>query len=137
MRIGTPAVLASASLEAALDIWDMVKIEDVRAQSVLLCEQFIATLEKSCPMLTLGSPRDAAMRGSQVSFHFSDGYAAIQALIARGVVGDFRAPDMMRFGFTPLFIDKTDVEKACEIIADVMQNRLWDKEEYKVRSRVT
>ena len=88
-------------------------------------------------MLKLASPRDATSRGSQVSFHFRDGYAAMQALIARGVVGDFRAPDIMRFGFTPLYIDKDDILAACEIIGDVMQNSLWDKPEYKIKAKVT
>ena len=137
MRIGTPAVLASASLEAALDIWERVDMRDVRAKSIQLSQQFIERLSQSCPMLRLGSPKDPAERGSQVSFHFQDGYAAMQALIDHGVIGDFRAPDMMRFGFTPLFIDEDDVEKACAIIENVMQNELWDRDEYKVKSRVT
>lgn len=88
-------------------------------------------------MMTLASPRDPAQRGSQVSFRFEHGYAAMQALIARGVIGDFRAPDIMRFGFTPLYIDSADVAQAIDIIADVMQNRLWDRPEYKTRSAVT
>ena len=88
-------------------------------------------------MLTLATPRDHAIRGSQVSFRFADGYAAMQALIARGVIGDFRAPDIMRFGFTPLYIDEADVDAAVAIITDVMTNALWDRPEYKTRSKVT
>ncbi|SEQ38079.1 kynureninase [Thalassovita taeanensis] len=137
MRVGTPPVLALAALEAALDIWDLTTMEQVRAQSIALTEQFIAEVEAACPMLELASPRDAAARGSQVSFRFADGYAAIQALIARGVIGDFRAPDIMRFGFTPLYIDEGDVSAAVAIIADVMGNRLWDRDAYKTRARVT
>ncbi len=137
MRVGTPPVLALAALEAALDIWDLVTMEDIRAKSIALTEQFITQVEAACPMLTLASPRDPALRGSQVSFKFADGYAAMQALIARGVVGDFRAPDIMRFGFTPLFIDAMDVTQAVEIMADVMTNRLWDRPEYQTRGRVT
>ena len=137
MRVGTPGVIASASLDSALDIWDMVEMADVRAASMELSNLFINTLKTSCPMLKLASPRDAKIRGSQVSFHFQDGYAAIQALIARGVVGDFRTPDIMRFGFTPLYIDKDDVLVACKIIADVMQNSLWDRSEYKIKAKVT
>lgn len=137
MRVGTPPVLALAALEAALDIWDMTTMQDVRERSIALSERFLKGVEASCPMLTLASPRDAEQRGSQVSFRFDNGYAAIQALIARGVIGDFRAPDIMRFGFTPLFIDETDVGSAINIIADVMNNRLWDKPEYKTRARVT
>jgi len=112
-------------------------MRDVRAKSIQLSQQFIERLSQSCPMLRLGSPKDPAERGSQVSFHLQDGYAAMQALIDHGVIGDFRAPDMMRFGFTPLFIDEDDVEKACAIIENVMQNELWDRDEYKVKSRVT
>ncbi len=137
MRVGTPPVIQMTALETALDIWDMADIRDVRAKSVALCEQFIAGVEAACPMLTLASPRDSNRRGSQVSFRFADGYAAMQALIARGVIGDFRAPDIMRFGFTPLFIDEDDVRKAIAIIADVMGNRLWDRTEYKQRNAVT
>lgn len=137
MRVGTPPVLALAALEAALDIWDMTTMQAVRERSIALSERFLKGVEATCPMLTLASPRDADQRGSQVSFRFENGYAAIQALIARGVIGDFRAPDIMRFGFTPLFIDETDVGSAINIIADVMNNRLWDKPEFKTRARVT
>jgi kynureninase len=137
MRVGTPPVIALAALEAALDIWDMTTMQDIRGASIALSEQFLNGVEAACPMLTLASPRDADQRGSQVSFRFADGYAAIQALVARGVVGDFRAPDIMRFGFTPLFIDAADVDSAIAIIADVMNNRLWDRPEYKTRARVT
>jgi kynureninase len=137
MRVGTPPVLALAALEAALDIWDMTTMQDIRTASIALSDRFLAGVEATCPMLTLASPRDAQQRGSQVSFRFADGYAAIQALIARGVIGDFRAPDIMRFGFTPLFIDEGDVDSAINIIADVMTNRLWDTPAYKTRARVT
>ena len=137
VRVGPPAVIQMAALSAAPDFWDMADMADVRAKSIELTEMFIAGVETTCPDLELASPRDPAQRGSQVSFRFADGYAAMQALIARGVIGDFRAPDIMRFGFTPLFIDAGDVEAAVAIIADVMQNRLWDKPEYKTLARVT
>jgi len=137
MRVGTPPVLALAALETALDIWDMTTMADIRAASIDLTNLFIAEVEATCPMLSLASPRDSALRGSQVSFAFENGYAAMQALIARGVIGDFRAPDIMRFGFTPLYIDAADVKAAAAIIADVMTNKLWDKPEYHARARVT
>ena len=137
MRVGTPPVLQLRALETALDIWDMAEMRDVRVRSQALTEQFIAGVEARCPQLTLASPRDPDARGSQVSFRFPDGYAAMQALIARGVVGDFRAPDIMRFGFTPLFIDAADVDAAVDILADVMTNRLWDHPDYKTRAAVT
>ena len=75
--------------------------------------------------------------GSQVSFAFEDGYAAMQALIAHGVIGDFRAPNIMRFGFTPLYIDEGDVTAAVTILARVIHERLWDRPEFLTKSRVT
>ncbi|ARU01143.1 kynureninase [Yoonia vestfoldensis] len=137
MRVGTPPVLQLAALDAALNIWDQVDLHDIRAASVALTDQFIAGIEASCPMLILASPRDPAARGSQVSFRFADGYAAMQACIAQGVVGDFRAPDIMRFGFTPLFIDAGDVARAVAIIAKVMNDRLWDRAEFQQKAAVT
>ncbi|KIC28873.1 kynureninase [Leisingera sp. ANG-S5] len=137
MRVGTPPILQLTALEAAMDIWDMADMDAVRAKSIELCDLFIALVEESCPQLELASPRDPAFRGSQVSFKFDEGYAAMQALIARGVIGDFRAPDIMRFGFTPLYIDEGDVRTAAEIITDVMTNALWDRPEYMVRHAVT
>jgi kynureninase len=137
MRVGTPPIIQMTALSAAMDIWDMTDMADVRAKSIELTELFITRVEATCPDLTLASPRDPAKRGSQVSFRFAEGYAAMQALIARGVIGDFRAPDIMRFGFTPLYIDAQDVENAVTILADIMKNRLWDTPEYKTRQRVT
>ena len=137
MRVGTPPVLQLAALEAALDIWDMADMADVRARSLALSDQFIAGVEAACPDLALATPRDHAARGSQVSFRHAEGYAIKQALIARGVVGDFRAPDILRFGFTPLFIGADDVARAVAIIAEVMAGRLWDRPEYRLRARVT
>ncbi|WP_171209780.1 MULTISPECIES: kynureninase [unclassified Ruegeria] len=137
MRVGTPPIIQMSALSAAMDIWDMADMAQVRAKSIELTELFITQVEATCPGLTLASPRDPALRGSQVSFRFDEGYAAMQALIARGVIGDFRAPDVMRFGFTPLYIDETDVERAVDILADIIGNRLWDRPEYKIRQRVT
>lgn len=137
MRVGTPPVIQLAALEASLDIWDQVEMADIRTASLALTDRFIAGVEATCPTLTLATPRDHVARGSQVSFRHAEGYAIIQALIARGVVGDFRAPDILRFGFTPLFINGEDVEKAVAIIAEVMAGDLWDRPEYKTRARVT
>lgn len=137
MRVGTPPVLQMAALDAALDVWDGVTMETVRAQSVALSELFINEVETRCPDLTLASPRDSASRGSQVSFAHPEGYAAMQALIARGVIGDFRAPDIMRFGFTPLYLDENDIRKAVEVIEDVMTHALWDSPQYQQRAAVT
>ena len=137
MRVGTPPVLQLAALEAALDIWEQVDMQEVRARSIMLTETFIAGVEATCPELHLASPRNPEERGSQVSFNFEEGYAAMQALIARGVIGDFRAPDIMRFGFTPLFIGLGEVARAVDILAEIMRDRLWDRPEYKVKAIVT
>ena len=137
MRVGTPPVLQLAALEASLDIWDLVDMDNLRAKSIELSNLFIELVEASCPDLTLASPRDGQQRGSQVSFRFEHGYAAMQALIAGGVIGDFRSPDIMRFGFTPLYIDAEDVRRAASTIEHVMAERLWDNEAYRQRSTVT
>ena len=137
MRVGTPPVLQLGALEAALDIWDRVDMHDLRARSIELSEAFIHGVEAACPDLTLASPRDPAQRGSQVSFRHPQGYAIMQALIARGVIGDFRAPDILRFGFTPLYIDHDDVARAVRVLAEVMEGALWDRPEYHRKARVT
>ncbi|MFN5827878.1 MAG: kynureninase, partial [Rhodobacterales bacterium] len=137
MRVGTPPVLQLAALEASLDIWDSVSMADVRARSIDLTEQFVRGVEAACPALVLASPRDPARRGSQISFRHPQGYAIMQALIARGVIGDFRAPDILRFGFTPLYTTHADVTGAVRVLAEVMAKTLWDRPEYKMRARVT
>lgn len=137
MRVGTPPILAFAALEATLDIWDEVDMDALRAQSLALTDRFIQGIEATCPDLVLQTPRDHALRGSQVSFAHPHGYAAMQATIAQGVIGDFRAPDIMRFGFTPLYIDETDVDLAVEKIAEVMKEKLYERPEFQVRAAVT
>ena len=137
MRVGTPPILQLAALEAALDIWDRVDLAALRAASLALSDQFIALVAAQCPDLTLATPRDHFSRGSQVSFRHPAGYAIMQALIARGVIGDFRAPDILRFGLTPLFIGPDEIFRAVEILAEIMQGRLWDRADYKIRALVT
>ncbi|KUF12811.1 kynureninase [Pseudoponticoccus marisrubri] len=137
LRVGTPPILQLAALDAALDVWDGVTMEEIRAASITLSELFIAEVEARCPQLTLASPRAAEQRGSQVSFAFEHGYAAMQALIAHGVIGDFRAPDIMRFGFTPLYLDETDVRAAVDVMAKVLDDELYRDPAYQTRSRVT
>lgn len=137
MRVGTPPVIQLAALEVAMELWEGVDMSELRAESLKLQEQFIEEVERDVPQLVLASPRDTSIRGSQVSFRFKEGYAAMQALIDRGVIGDFRAPDIMRFGFTPLYLDAADISAAVAILADVMNNKLWDQDKYKVRSKVT
>lgn len=137
MRVGTPPILQLAALDAALDIWDGVSMAELRARSIALSERFIAGVEAACPGLALASPRDPEARGSQVSFRHPEGYAVMQALIARGVIGDFRAPDILRFGLTPLYIGPEEVDAAVAILADILGKALWDRPEHKQRARVT
>ncbi|SDY96512.1 Kynureninase [Jannaschia faecimaris] len=137
MRVGTPPVLQLAALEQAMTAWDGITMAEVSQASLRLSERFIAEVEARCPQLILLSPRDGSVRGSQVSFGFDHGYAAMQALIARGVIGDFRAPNVMRFGFTPLYLDEGDVLAAVDILQNVLDNRRWDAPEYRAVSRVT
>jgi len=137
LRIGTPPVVQMGILEEALGIWSGVSMADIRAASIALSERFIAEVEARCPMLTLVSPRNPDERGSHVSFSFEHGYAAMQALIARGVIGDFRAPDMTRFGFTPLYIDEADVLNAAGILEAVFTQELWRDPAYQRTAAVT
>ena len=139
MTVGTPAVLGLAALDAALDVWDGVDLRDVQRKSAALGDLFIAEVEARCAGygLRLASPRDAAQRGSQVSFHCPDGYAVMQALIAHGVIGDFRAPDIIRFGFTPLYTSYCNVADAACVLERVLREGLWKNSAYQVRSKVT
>lgn len=137
MRVGTPPVIALAALEAALDVWDDVDMAQIRRDSMALCDLFITLVEARCPALTLASPRDGSQRGSQVSFRHPQGYAVMQALIDRGVIGDFRAPDVLRFGFTPLYIGAADVRRAVDILQQVIDGALWDRPDYHKKAIVT
>jgi kynureninase len=137
LRVGTPPIVQLSILDEALNVWEGVDMEDIRRASIELSELFISEVEARCPQLTLASPRDPNLRGSQVSFAFENGYAAMQALIDRGVIGDFRAPDIMRFGFTPLYLDKADIMSAVSIVEEVMSGEAWRDPKYNVRSRVT
>jgi len=137
MRVGTPPVIAMAVLDAALDAFDGVSMAEIRARSIALSERFIAGVEAGCEGVTLASPRDPARRGSQVGFRHPDAYAVMQALIARGVIGDFRAPDMLRFGFAPLYVGEAEVDRAVEVLRAVLESRAWDREDYRSRNAVT
>jgi kynureninase len=135
---GTPAILSMAGLDTALDLMLEADMTKIRAKSVALCDTFAALVDQECAGhgFELASP-PTAERGSQVSFRHDDGYAIMQALIARGVIGDFRAPDLMRFGFAPLYIRHVDVFDAVAILKKIMESRAWDAPEYHTRSAVT
>ena len=137
MRVGTPPVLQMAALDAALDIWDKVDMSKLRRRSLDLTALMIDEVETHCPGLRLATPRDGAARGSQVSFRSEHGYAIMQALIDLGVVGDFRAPDILRFGITPLYIGEAEIHEAVEVLARILRGALWDQPKYQRRKRVT
>ena len=136
MRVGTPPILALTALDAALDVWEGVSMEDIRETSLALQDRFIELVESGTD-LVLATPRNHEDRGSQVSFRHPEAYAVMQALIKAGVVGDFRAPDTLRFGFTPLYIDMNDVEAAAKILIDIIAKGTWDRPEFKKRNKVT
>lgn len=134
----SPSILGITALEAALDAWEGVTMQAVRAKSVALSELFVeAVSERLGEEMELASPRDPARRGSQISLRHPQAYAVMQALIARGVVGDFRAPDLCRFGFTPLYLRFTDVFEAVEVLAGVVSSGCYEDEAYSVRRPVT
>jgi kynureninase len=136
---GTPPVISIAALECGVDIALEADIAQVRAKSLALTDLFIALVEQTCAPhgLRLVTPREHGRRGSQVCFAHPDAYAIMQALIARGVIGDFRAPDILRFGFAPLYLRYADVWDAVRIVADVLDTRAWDTPAFRQRAKVT
>ncbi len=136
-RIGTPSVVQFKLLQRALKVWQALDMKEVRKRSVRLGELFIDEVESRCPMLTLASPRSSAARGSQVSFSYANSYSVIQALSDLGLIGDFREPNIMRFGITPLYLDEGDITRAARIIEQVMGDETWRRPQYEVRKTVT
>ncbi len=138
-QCGTPPILSLVAVDAALDIFDQVELAQLRQKSMMLGELLVALVEQQCSGrgLTLASPRDSKSRGSQVSLRHSAGYQIMQALIERGIVGDFRAPDVLRFGLTPLYQRFLDVWEAVEALRDILENRVWDHPRFQRRGVVT
>ena len=135
---GTPSILALAALEAGLDTFDGIAMGDLAAKSRALSQLFVEEVEARCGSeVRLESPRDPQERGSHVVFAHPEGYAVMQAVIARGLIGDFRAPDLMRFGFAPLYNSFADMVRAADILADILQSRQWDQPRFKERAKVT
>ena len=135
---GTPSILALAGLEAGLSTFDGISMRDLHAKSRSLSQLFVTEVEARCgDEVRLASPRDPTQRGSHVVFAHPEGYAVMQALIERGVIGDFRAPDLMRFGFAPLYNSFAEIVAAAEILADILSLREWDQPRFRERSKVT
>jgi kynureninase len=131
---GTQAVVSLALVECGLDVFGLTNMDAIRAKSLALTDLFIALVETKCAAhpLTLVTPREHAKRGSQVSIAHPHGYAVMQALIARGVIGDYREPEIMRFGFTPLYTRFVDVWDAVAILQDILDNKKYDVSEKRV-----
>ena len=135
---GTPSILALAALDAGLSTFDGIEMSALAAKSRSLSQIFIDEVEARCgDEVRLASPRDPMHRGSHVVFAHLEGYAVMQALIARGVIGDFRAPDLMRFGFAPLYNNHVEMVRAAEILANILATREWDQPRFKERAKVT
>ena len=135
---GTPSILALAALYVGLSTFDGLAMRDVQAKSRKLSQLFIEEVEVRCGKeVSLASPRDPESRASHVVFAHPSGYAVMQALIARGVIGDFRAPDLMRFGFAPLYNSFADMVRAANILADILATREWDQPRFHERAKVT
>jgi len=135
---GTPSILSLAALDCGLDAFAGVSMRDLEAKARRLSQLFIDEVETRCGAeVPLVSPRDPAERASHVSFAHPQGYAIVQALIARGVIGDFRAPDLMRFGFAPLYNRSEEVWRAAQILGDIVGSRAWDVPQFHDRKAVT
>ena len=134
---GTQPILSFRALKAGLDIISALDMAQVRAKSHSLTSFFIEMVEAHVPALRLVSPREAAQRGSQVSFSHPEAYPIVQALIERGVVGDFRMPNVLRFGFSPLYLSHKDILQAVKILRDIMENDVWQAPRFQARSTVT
>jgi kynureninase len=139
MLAGTPAVLSLAALDAGVEMFEKVDLGQVRAKSVALGTLFRRLVEQECDGLGLRlvSPADPARCGSQVSYAHAEGYAIVQALIARGIIGDFRAPDVLRFGFAPLYLRHADVFGAVAALRDVLVTRAYENPRFRERALVT
>jgi kynureninase len=139
MLCGTQPILSMRALAGALEVWDDVELDQVREKSLRLTDLFIALVADGCAPfgVTLATPRERTMRGSQVSLRHPHGYEIMQALIDQGVIGDFRSPDFMRFGFAPLYLSYTDVYAAATILHDILANSTWRAAPFANRGRVT
>jgi len=134
---GTPPILGLAALECGVDLMLEADMRALAAKGQALCDLFIEQVDGMGLELNLVTPRDPARRGSHVSYRHPHAYAVMQALIARGVIGDYREPEVIRFGFAPLYNTFTETWHAAEALGEVLTSGAWDKEAFRVRARVT
>jgi kynureninase len=139
LACGTPPILSLAALECGVATIERGGVLRLRRKSEALTDLFIRLVEQECAGfgLELASPRESERRGSQVSLRHPEGYAIVQALVARGVVGDFRAPDLLRFGFAPAYLRFSDVWDAVAALRAVMREREWERPQHRARAKVT
>jgi kynureninase len=136
---GTQPITSMALIECGLDVFAKTSMQALRAKSLALTDLFIERVQARCAghPLTLVTPQEPARRGSHVSFEHPQGYAVIQALIERGVVGDYREPHIMRFGFTPLYCRFVDAWDAAETLGQVLDSEVWREDRFTTRKQVT
>ena len=139
MLCGTPSILALAALEVGVDLLASFGMDALVAKSRALSGAFVAAVlaDGGDSQLTLASPADPAQRGSHVAFRHPEAFAICQALIAAGIIGDFRAPDILRLGFAPAYLRFEDVAVAAAALREILANRGWDRDEFRRRSAVT
>ncbi len=139
LQVGTQPMLNMVALDAALDAWRGVDMEKLYAKGQKQCQMFAELAEQRCARfgISVHGTREWNARGSHVCLAHDEAYAVMQALIARKVVGDFRSPNLMRFGFTPLYVSYTDVYDAVEHLHQVLSKHLWDKPKFKAKAAVT
>jgi kynureninase len=137
--VGTPPVLSLAALEVGVDLMLEAPLEELRAKSLRQADIFAALMDRELAGhgFSLVSPKDPAQRGSQICFAHEHGWPIIQCLTAHNVIGDFRAPDIVRFGFTPLYLGYAELWDAVTVLRRIMDDRLWDRPEFHRRVKVT
>ena len=136
LRVGSPPILSMSALDAALDVYAGVEMGAVKAKADALFDLFTTEIRARCPGLDILTPSDPARRGSQINLRHPEAYAVMQALIARGVIGDFRQPDIIRLGLTPLYLRHADVFRAADILCQVIASGEWDQPGFKQRAKV-
>jgi kynureninase len=136
---GTPPILSMAALESGVDVFLDVEMNALRKKSLMLTDLFIALVRPFTDKheLELITPIDHVLRGSQVSLTHARGYPIIKALIARGVIGDFRAPNILRFGFAPLYLRFVDVWDAANALGEILESGDWRRDVFDQKAKVT
>lgn len=134
---GTPPILSMAALEAGVEAFDGIELDQLWAKSAAMFDLFVALADERCPELECISPRGAEQRGSHIAFRHPRAFQVCQALIEEGVIGDFRAPDVIRFGLTPLYLGLKDVWHAVAQCEEILSTGKWQDERFQSRSKVT